>query len=356
MAVESGVRQSFFGSMRSSGSTIAGESAPIEPGDERRRERERDARAVGGEAALDDRRRLLRRHQERHREAVGVGHRGLDEAGHHHVHLHALRQEIAAQAFAPGPHRGLAAAVGGRAGQAAIAGEGRDDGDLPAPARGHARDGRQHDVQHAVEVDREDRARLLRRFRAAVGAAGNAGIGDDEVERRALVRRGDPLPPQKPRRTRRSIAMVLVAPRAATCRRDLGEALLVAAAQRQMRARPRIGERERGADAGAGAGDQDVRWCVGRHRIPGFAPISCGLTLPEPAACRKMPPPYHRKGTSVTIASMTGFARRQGSVGDFLWAWELKCVNGRNLEVRCRCPNGFDGCWTDSCAPPAPSG
>jgi uncharacterized protein (TIGR00255 family) len=39
---------------------------------------------------------------------------------------------------------------------------------------------------------------------------------------------------------------------------------------------------------------------------------------------------------------MTGFARRQGSLGDFLWAWELKCVNGRNLEVRCRFPNGLD--------------
>ncbi len=39
---------------------------------------------------------------------------------------------------------------------------------------------------------------------------------------------------------------------------------------------------------------------------------------------------------------MTGFARRQGSLGDFLWAWELKCVNGRNLEVRCRLPNGLD--------------
>jgi uncharacterized protein (TIGR00255 family) len=55
-----------------------------------------------------------------------------------------------------------------------------------------------------------------------------------------------------------------------------------------------------------------------------------------------MPPPYRRKGTSVTIASMTGFARRQGSQGEFLWAWELKCVNGRNLEVRCRFPNGLD--------------
>ena len=39
---------------------------------------------------------------------------------------------------------------------------------------------------------------------------------------------------------------------------------------------------------------------------------------------------------------MTGFARRQGSLDDFLWAWELKCVNGRNLEVRCRFPAGLD--------------
>ncbi len=45
----------------------------------------------------------------------------------------------------------------------------------------------------------------------------------------------------------------------------------------------------------------------------------------------------------MTIASMTGFARRQGAVEDFLWAWELKCVNGRNLEVRCRYPNGLEG-------------
>ena len=39
---------------------------------------------------------------------------------------------------------------------------------------------------------------------------------------------------------------------------------------------------------------------------------------------------------------MTGFARRQGAVDDFLWSWELKCVNGRNLEVRCRFPTGLD--------------
>ncbi len=47
-------------------------------------------------------------------------------------------------------------------------------------------------------------------------------------------------------------------------------------------------------------------------------------------------------GDCVTIASMTGFARRQGSIGDFLWAWELKCVNGRNLDVRCKLPGGYE--------------
>lgn len=42
------------------------------------------------------------------------------------------------------------------------------------------------------------------------------------------------------------------------------------------------------------------------------------------------------------IASMTGFARTSGAVGDFLWTWELKTVNGRSLDVRCRVPQGFE--------------
>jgi uncharacterized protein (TIGR00255 family) len=39
---------------------------------------------------------------------------------------------------------------------------------------------------------------------------------------------------------------------------------------------------------------------------------------------------------------MTGFARTSGAVGDFLWTWELKSVNGRSLDVRCRVPQGFE--------------
>ena len=39
---------------------------------------------------------------------------------------------------------------------------------------------------------------------------------------------------------------------------------------------------------------------------------------------------------------MTGFARAEGAVGDFGWTWELKSVNGRNLDVRCRFPAGYE--------------
>ena len=42
------------------------------------------------------------------------------------------------------------------------------------------------------------------------------------------------------------------------------------------------------------------------------------------------------------LASMTGFAREAGITGPFQWAWEIKTVNGRGLEVRVRTPSGFD--------------
>jgi uncharacterized protein (TIGR00255 family) len=44
----------------------------------------------------------------------------------------------------------------------------------------------------------------------------------------------------------------------------------------------------------------------------------------------------------LTIASMTGFARTDGTEGPYAWVWELRSVNGRGLEVRCRLPNGFE--------------
>jgi uncharacterized protein (TIGR00255 family) len=39
---------------------------------------------------------------------------------------------------------------------------------------------------------------------------------------------------------------------------------------------------------------------------------------------------------------MTGFAREAGITGPYQWAWEIKTVNGRGLEVRVRTPPGFD--------------
>lgn len=44
----------------------------------------------------------------------------------------------------------------------------------------------------------------------------------------------------------------------------------------------------------------------------------------------------------MSIASMTGFAREAGVTGPYQWAWELKTVNGRGLEVRVRTPSGLD--------------
>jgi uncharacterized protein (TIGR00255 family) len=39
---------------------------------------------------------------------------------------------------------------------------------------------------------------------------------------------------------------------------------------------------------------------------------------------------------------MTGFARAEGGDGDLRWTWELKSVNGRNLDIRVRVPTGFE--------------
>lgn len=39
---------------------------------------------------------------------------------------------------------------------------------------------------------------------------------------------------------------------------------------------------------------------------------------------------------------MTGFARASGQWRNITWIWEIKSVNGRNLDLRCRLPSGFD--------------
>ena len=42
------------------------------------------------------------------------------------------------------------------------------------------------------------------------------------------------------------------------------------------------------------------------------------------------------------ISSMTGFAREAGATQGVTWAWELKSVNGRGLDVRVRAPAGYE--------------
>lgn len=45
---------------------------------------------------------------------------------------------------------------------------------------------------------------------------------------------------------------------------------------------------------------------------------------------------------SVTLKSMTGFARGDGMLGDTSWNWEARSVNGRTLDLRFRLPTGFE--------------
>jgi uncharacterized protein (TIGR00255 family) len=44
----------------------------------------------------------------------------------------------------------------------------------------------------------------------------------------------------------------------------------------------------------------------------------------------------------MAMNSMTGFGRVNGASGRHSWAWEMKSVNGRGLDVRLRVPPGFD--------------
>lgn len=44
----------------------------------------------------------------------------------------------------------------------------------------------------------------------------------------------------------------------------------------------------------------------------------------------------------MSLNSMTGFARADGSEKGVRWYWEVKSVNGRGLDVRIRLPQGYD--------------
>jgi uncharacterized protein (TIGR00255 family) len=44
----------------------------------------------------------------------------------------------------------------------------------------------------------------------------------------------------------------------------------------------------------------------------------------------------------MTLSSMTGFARSHGVCGTYAWAWEIKSVNAKGLDLRLRVPAGWD--------------
>ena len=44
----------------------------------------------------------------------------------------------------------------------------------------------------------------------------------------------------------------------------------------------------------------------------------------------------------MALQSMTGFARREGTSGRYRWAWELRSVNGKGLDLRLRLPPGLE--------------
>ncbi len=48
-----------------------------------------------------------------------------------------------------------------------------------------------------------------------------------------------------------------------------------------------------------------------------------------------------RTKAAAALQSMTGFARVEGEFDGARWAWEVKSVNARNLDIRMRLPNGY---------------
>ena len=44
----------------------------------------------------------------------------------------------------------------------------------------------------------------------------------------------------------------------------------------------------------------------------------------------------------MALQSMTGFAHLEGTQGTLQWTWELRSVNGRNLDIRIRLPAGYE--------------
>src|SRR5690348_4821112 len=69
--------------------------------------------------------------------------------------------------------------------------------------------------------------------------------------------------------------------------------------------------------------------------VPRLPPANAAYNLRSPLA-------NHKLGGHMPIASMTGFARAEAVGEGRHWVWELRSVNGRGLDIRCRLPAGYD--------------
>jgi uncharacterized protein (TIGR00255 family) len=76
--------------------------------------------------------------------------------------------------------------------------------------------------------------------------------------------------------------------------------------------------------------DQDIPVCVAQE----------GWLLPFGGPCIR--DDYVPEEATLTVASMTGYARSEGRDPQVSWVWEAKSVNGRSLDLRIRVPSGHD--------------
>jgi uncharacterized protein (TIGR00255 family) len=44
----------------------------------------------------------------------------------------------------------------------------------------------------------------------------------------------------------------------------------------------------------------------------------------------------------MSVSSMTGFVRSDATEGTYSWGWEIKSVNAKGRDIRCRLPSGFE--------------
>lgn len=44
----------------------------------------------------------------------------------------------------------------------------------------------------------------------------------------------------------------------------------------------------------------------------------------------------------MTLKSMTGFGRAEGSFENWFWVWEVRAVNGKSLDIRMKLPSGYE--------------